>query len=98
MGIDLGTDKGCAHYDTSKDIVAIQFKCCGRYYACFKCHEALADHAPKNWLAEEYDRYAILCRKCSALISISEYQSVSGCPRCCALFNPRCQLHWDVYF
>jgi hypothetical protein len=27
------------HYSTALDIVTIKFVCCGRYYACFYCHQ-----------------------------------------------------------
>ena len=37
-GVNLSACTGCAHYASPLDVVAIQFKCCGAYFACYSCH------------------------------------------------------------
>jgi uncharacterized CHY-type Zn-finger protein len=48
-GIDLDPQTCCARYHSTLDIIAIKMKCCGIYYACKDCHDALADHAIQVW-------------------------------------------------
>ena len=30
------------------DVIAIKFKCCNKYYPCYKCHEEHESHAIKD--------------------------------------------------
>lgn len=79
--------------------MAIRFPCCGRYFACHACHEALADHAAMRWARAEFDRPAVLCGACGAEFAIRDYlDGDDRCPACGAAFNPRCRLHHPVYF
>ena len=39
----------CTHYHSALDIIAIKFKCCGKYYPCYQCHEETAGHAALAW-------------------------------------------------
>lgn len=48
-GIELDALSRCAHYHSSLDIIAIRMACCGEYYACKQCHEALAGHVIRVW-------------------------------------------------
>ena len=90
---------GCAHYRSERDIVAIRFRCCGEYYACYACHEALADHPAQVWPVAEFGEKAILCGSCGAELSIREYlECDSRCRRCGAAFNPGCRSHHRLYF
>ena len=34
----IDTETRCRHYFTEEDIIAIKFKCCNKYYPCYKCH------------------------------------------------------------
>ena len=43
-GIGLDSQNRCAHYSSALDIISIKMRCCGIYYACEDCHEALAGH------------------------------------------------------
>ncbi len=88
----------CVHYGTAQDIVAIKFKCCGRYFPCHRCHDAEANHPARTWARDERDVPAILCGVCRREITIAQYMSVSTCPMCGAEFNERCALHYDLYF
>jgi uncharacterized CHY-type Zn-finger protein len=99
MGIDLDPQTRCAHYRSSLDIIAIKMKCCGIYYACKECHDALVDHASEVWLRNEWDQPAVLCGACGIELSISQYLERSEkCPACSSLFNPGCRNHYHYYF
>ena len=89
----------CSHYHSTLDIIAIKFKCCHEYYACYYCHEALASHAPVVWQKTEFNEKAILCGTCYNEMTISEYKNANyQCPDCGALFNPKCVNHNHLYF
>jgi uncharacterized CHY-type Zn-finger protein len=98
-GINLDRETRCAHYHGPSDIIAIQMKCCGQFYACKGCHIALADHPIELWPETEWHHEAILCGACRSTLSISAYLS-SGyrCPHCHAAFNPACRSHYHFYF
>ncbi|HEY2811251.1 MAG TPA: CHY zinc finger protein [Rhabdochlamydiaceae bacterium] len=90
---------GCQHYHSPLDIVSIEFKCCGAYYCCYFCHEALAGHPAQRWEMEEWDEKAVLCGACGAKLSIKEYLACNAhCPQCLSGFNPGCRNHWHFYF
>ncbi|MEO6816944.1 MAG: CHY zinc finger protein [Edaphobacter sp.] len=98
-GVDLDAQTRCAHYRKPTDIIAIKMMCCGVYYACKDCHEALADHPIEVWRRSEWDQRAILCGDCGSELTIHEYmQSGYECPRCKAAFNPGCRNHYHLYF
>lgn len=98
-GIDLDKNTRCVHYGTDRDIVAIKMKCCGVYYACKDCHEALADHSSEIWPKAEWDQPAVLCGACQKEMTIHQYMANdSTCPNCGAAFNPGCRNHYHFYF
>ncbi len=98
-GLELNEHTGCAHYASSLDIIAIKFKCCGKYYACYKCHEALRDHPAERWEPKDFATKAVLCGHCGHEMSIEQYLFCkSSCVHCHSPFNPKCALHWDLYF
>jgi uncharacterized CHY-type Zn-finger protein len=98
-GLDLDPQTRCLHYRSPLDIIAIKMKCCGLYYACKDCHDALAGHPLEAWPQSEWHNQAILCGACRAELTISAYiQSNSICPYCHAAFNPRCRSHHHFYF
>jgi uncharacterized CHY-type Zn-finger protein len=99
MGIDLDAQTRCAHYRSTLDIVAIKMKCCGIYYACKDCHDALAGHAIQVWPLSEWDQAAVLCGACGTELTIREYLSCSDeCPHCSSPFNHGCRNHYHFYF
>jgi uncharacterized CHY-type Zn-finger protein len=64
-------------------------KCCGIYYACKDCHDALAGHPIEVWPETDWDHQAILCGACRAELTICAYlECDSVCPACHAAFNP----------
>ncbi|MFC5863539.1 CHY zinc finger protein [Acidicapsa dinghuensis] len=99
QGIDLDAQTRCAHYRSPLDIIAIKMKCCGVYYACKDCHEALAGHSVETWPQSEWTQPAVLCGVCGEELSIEQYMA-SGyeCPACGAAFNPGCRNHYHFYF
>lgn len=98
-GVDVDDETRCAHYDTERDIIAIRFPCCERFYPCFRCHDAVADHPRETWPADGWDTEAVLCGVCGVKLTISAYlDSGSRCPECDAEFNPGCANHYGLYF
>jgi uncharacterized CHY-type Zn-finger protein len=98
-GLELDAQTRCAHYRSVLDIVAIKMRCCGAYFACKDCHEALAGHAIAVWPHGEWDEKAVLCGACRMEMTIREYLACeSRCPQCGAEFNPGCRNHHHFYF
>ncbi|WP_438350741.1 CHY zinc finger protein [Paenibacillus sp. FA6] len=97
-GAVVDNETRCVHYHTEKDIIAMKFKCCNRYYPCYKCHEEHADHSIERWPQEQFDELAILCGSCHTELTIQQYMHTASCPHCRASFNERCALHYPIYF
>lgn len=94
----------CAHWHSQLDVVALKFKCCDRYYACFSCHEE--DQRSRE---HEVRRYhvkwdplvkVVLCGVCKLEMTFEQYLGAGGlrCPSCGVQFNPGCKLHHSLYF
>lgn len=98
FGPVMDNETRCIHYHTEKDIIAIKFACCERYYPCYKCHEEHAKHAIKRWQQSQFNVKAILCGHCKHELTIQDYMESSSCPQCMADFNPRCANHYAIYF
>ena len=99
LGLDLDPQTRCAHWRGPLDVVALKMRCCGAYYACRDCHDALADHAAQVWPRPEWKERAVLCGVCDAELTVSEYLACDDrCPRCAAGFNPGCRKHRGLYF
>ena len=98
-GVEIGERTGCAHYRSELDIIAVKFNCCRTYYSCFYCHELEAGHPARIWPKAEFDEKAVLCGACGAELTILQYLNCqAACPACRARFNPRCELHYHLYF
>jgi len=98
-GIEVDSRTGCAHYRSTLDIVAIKLACCRRYYSCFFCHQAEADHSARIWNRDQFGENAILCGACGTEFSIVQYLACkASCPICGSKFNPRCDSHYSLYF
>ncbi|MEO7659599.1 MAG: CHY zinc finger protein, partial [Pyrinomonadaceae bacterium] len=59
-GVDIDPQTRCSHYKSALDIIAIKFKCCGKWYPCIECHRAIAGHEPEVLPAAEFAKRAIL--------------------------------------
>jgi len=98
-GVDLDPQTRCTHYRSALDIIAIKMKCCGLYYACKDCHNALADHAIQAWPRNERDQQTVLCGACGHELTTTQYMHCNNqCPSCKAPFNPGCRNHYHFYF
>jgi uncharacterized CHY-type Zn-finger protein len=98
-GLGLDPQSRCAHWRGPRDIVALKMRCCGLYFACRDCHDALADHPAKLWPKAERETPAVLCGACATELSIAAYLACDdACPACGAPFNPGCKLHRHLYF
>ncbi|MBS1717771.1 MAG: hypothetical protein JSS72_08570 [Armatimonadetes bacterium] len=98
-GIEVDGETRCQHYHGPSDILAIQFHCCGEFYSCRECHDAIADHPAQLWPKAQFESEALLCGKCGHRFSINEYLADgTQCPACQAGFNPGCRNHRHLYF
>lgn len=97
-GLQLDPETRCQHYHSEFDIIAIRFNCCDQFYACYDCHQQLADHSATRWPPEHFAEKAILCGNCNNILTIHEYLCKNHCPNCEAQFNPKCKNHWHFYF
>lgn len=98
-GVDVDDATRCAHYDTERDVVAIRFACCDRYYPCHACHDAVADHDAERVAREAFADPAVLCGACGTALSVATYLDAEhACPACEHAFNPGCAKHADLYF
>jgi uncharacterized CHY-type Zn-finger protein len=68
-GVDMDAQTRCAHYSSTLDVIAINMRCCGIYYACKDCHDALAGHAIEVWPRVEWDQPVVLCGVCETELS-----------------------------
>ena len=99
LGLELDPETRCAHWHSRLDVIAIRMRCCGEYYACRDCHDALADHSAAVWPHDDWDRPAILCGVCGRELTVRQYLDCgNACPACQAAFNPGCRNHYHLYF
>lgn len=99
LGVDIDPQTRCAHYHSERDVVAIEFKCCGEWFSCHQCHAELGGHATEVWTKEEFGERAVMCGSCGRQLTISEYlECGSVCPNCQHQFNPGCANHHHLYF
>ncbi|WP_293032455.1 CHY zinc finger protein [Natronococcus sp.] len=97
-GLGVGPETRCKHYRSDRDIVAFRFGCCERYYPCFRCHEAVADHEAVVWPRNRFDDPSVLCGACGTAMTAQEYlECDSRCPNCETAFNPGCENHLERY-
>ena len=78
--LKLDPETRCAHWHSPLDVIAIKMKCCGVYYACKDCHDALAGHAAEVWPRDEWEQPAVLCGVCGTEMSVRQYL---GCANRC---------------
>ncbi|MFL4356214.1 CHY zinc finger protein [Streptococcus uberis] len=95
LGMALDEQSRCYHYHSENDIVALKCQSCQKYYACYHCHDSLEDHLFVATNSQE--SYPVMCGVCQHLLSLKDYQK-GYCIFCQNPFNPKCSLHYDVYF
>ncbi|MBB6450753.1 putative CHY-type Zn-finger protein [Geomicrobium halophilum] len=81
-----------------KDIIAIKFHCCHKYYPCYQCHQECEEHSITVWKKEQFEERAILCGVCGYVHTIQEYIETSHCLHCQSAFNEGCKYHHHLYF
>lgn len=97
-GLEVDSETRCEHYHTERDVVAFRFDCCDRYYPCFRCHAAVADHEAVVWPRDRFDEPSVLCGACGTAMTAPAYlDSDSRCPNCRTAFNPGCKDHLEHY-
>lgn len=96
LGRTVDSETRCVHYSLPLDVVAIKFYCCNEYYPCHQCH---AGHDIAPWPRHRLDAgdKIVLCGVCKRELTFAEYAR-SVCPACAAPFNPKCALHYSMYF
>ncbi|WKA54299.1 CHY zinc finger protein [Planococcus shixiaomingii] len=98
-GVKVDPETRCSHYHSEIDRIAIKFFCCGIYYPCYECHEAVGCGKSEVWPKERFSEKAVLCGACGNELTVNEYLNcASTCPACSAPFNPGCSLHKHLYF
>lgn len=89
----------CAHYHSDPDIIAIKFKCCGKWFPCRQCHDEGENHDAEVWQQREFSYCVVLCGACGEQLSVDRYlRCENKCPACLSSFNPGCSKHYDLYF
>lgn len=98
-GVLIDDEGRCTHYHSKVDIVANKCYECRQYYACFHCHDELADHLFKAWpISEKPKEKVILCGRCQTELCYEDYQKNNRCAKCNHLFNKNCTNHRHIYF
>jgi len=97
---DLAIDNEgrCKHYHGENDTTLLKFKCCNKYYPCYKCHSENEIHEVQLWKKEEFHKKAILCGVCKKELTINDYLHMETCKYCNITFNPNCSKHYIKYF
>lgn len=73
FGIGLDSSSRCYHYHTKLDIVALKCSVCQKYYACYKCHDALEEHCFAATKSDE--TFPVLCGSCRQMLTLKEYKT-----------------------
>ena len=98
-GVEVDAAGRCAHYHGPHDVLALRMHCCGEFYACRECHDAIAGHPATLWPLEAHDTLALRCGVCGESQRIAAYLAASDCcPSCKTLFNRGCRRHHHLYF
>lgn len=97
-GQTIDDETRCKHYHSKRDIIAIKFRCCEKYYPCYQCHNEAEDHSIVVWERTKFLERAILCGVCKYELTITEYMKSERCPNCASEFNPGCATHYPLYF
>ena len=95
-GAVVDAETRCIHWSSPRDIVALQFFCCRRFYPCYQCHQLdvqqqsgppHSSDAAQTWPRESGGELAVLCGACRRLLSIDEYVQLyeegRSDPPCC---------------
>ncbi len=93
-GLDIDEAGRCRHYHQSNDVAALKCGRCQRYFACYRCHDALTDHA---FVPCDPNDAPVMCGHCHHVLTRAQYER-GRCPVCQHPFNPKCARHATIYF
>lgn len=93
-GLETDPAGRCVHYHLACDIAGLKCGECTKYYACYKCHDALEPHV---FAACDPQDTPVVCGICSRRMSFTSYKR-GFCPDCKNAFNPKCSTHEQIYF
>ncbi len=68
-GLDLDQAGRCRHYHLAVDVAALKCSRCQKYYACYRCHDALENH---HFMACERENWPVLCGICGCLMQFAQ--------------------------
>lgn len=88
-------DGRCIHYSSELDIIANKCGFCGKFYACYKCHNELEDHEFAAVNPDEAE--TVMCGVCGEKYSYKVYSALEKCTGCGKSFNPGCANHCSIY-
>lgn len=94
-GIQTDSEGRCILYHSHKDVIANKCNKCGKFYACYKCHDELEDH--KFEAVDPDKKDTVMCGACGRLYSYNEYSCIERCLDCGHEYNPGCSLHKSIY-
>ena len=72
-GSVIDKETRCTHYHSFR-CYAIKFKCCDKYYPCYKCHDEHESHSIQRWTEKEFDKSYYVCANHE--MSIHDYMMV----------------------
>lgn len=96
----VDNESRCVHWHSTLDVIALRFKCCDQFYACYSCHDECETHEVEKYSVCTDSNASvplIICGVCKLQMTFPQYQALQ-CPRCSAHFNPGCKLHYHLYF
>lgn len=95
----VDTESRCVHWHSRRDVLALKFRCCDRYWACVTCHEQCAGHAVRRYHVElDSGLKVVVCGVCRCEMTFAEYTGGLRCVQCHVEFNPGCKMHYSMYF
>lgn len=83
----LDTAGRCVHWHSDRDVIANRCATCGKFYACYECHQAYESH-PFGRYAAQTQQKIVLCGVCGLQMTYAHYEAIDQCESCGALFNP----------
>lgn len=92
----LDTAGRCVHWHSDRDVIANRCATCGKFYACYECHQAYESH-PFGRYAAQTQQKIVLCGVCGLQMTYAHYEAIDQCESCGDLFNPGCSLHKHLY-
>lgn len=81
-GLLIDIEICCCYYFIEEDIIVIKFKCCNKYYLCYKCYNEFEKYVIKCWFEFLFNEKVILCGVCKYELIINEYMMVECCLNC----------------